>query len=390
MTCSSLVPIGDFLSRSNEWVEPDPSKTYKQITARLWGKGLTLRSQVPGSKITAAKQLRARSGQFLVSRSDARHGAFGIVPDSLDGALVSNDFPCFDIDARLVAPEYFEWLSRTSSFVELCRRVSEGSTNRVRLKEEKFLNIEVPLPSLEEQRRIAERLDRLHGLIEKRREAIAAAYADLDILLLKAFEEVIADAPYRRMSEIAPLVRRAVTEIDPNASYPELGVRSFGRGTFHKPALTGIEVGSKRLFRIESGDLIFNNVFAWEGAVAIAQLGDHGRFGSHRFITCVPLPGTATAYFVLFYFLTPQGLQRLGEASPGGAGRNRTLGLKKLKDIHVPVPSIEAQHWFNRLLAKAHHVRRISEGTAKEIDSLCSAILREAFAGGGIEIPRSV
>ena len=125
------VPLGDFLTRSYEWVEPDFEKTYKRITTRLWGKGLTLRETIPGSSIAASRQLRARSGQFLVSRIDARHGAFGIVPDELDGALVSNDFPPFDIDSRRVLPRYFEWYSRTPAFVDLCRRVSEGSTNRV-------------------------------------------------------------------------------------------------------------------------------------------------------------------------------------------------------------------------------------------------------------------
>lgn len=343
------VPLGDLLVRSNERVDVDPSESYKQITARLWGKGLTLRAIVPGSKIAAAKQLRARSGQFLVSRIDARHGAFGIVPLSLDGALVSNDFPCFDIDSRLVIPRYFEWFSRTPSFVDLCRRVSEGSTNRVRLKEDRFLNIRVPRPPIDEQRRILERLDRIEGLIEKQRKAFAGAEADTQALLSKAFERVIAGAPDKPMSKVAPLVRRRVTEIDLDATYPELGVRSFGRGTFHKPALAGIDVGSKRLFRIEAGDLVFNNVFAWEGAVAVAQPEDDGRVGSHRFITCLPKPDIATADFLHFYFLTRQGLQKLGEASPGGAGRNRTLGLKKLEAIRIPVPSPEAQECFNRL-----------------------------------------
>ncbi len=387
MKCSSPVPLGEFLLRSSEWVEPDPSEIYKQITVRLWGKGLKLRAQVPGSKIAATKQLRARSGQFLVSRIDARHGAFGIVPDSLDGALVSNDFPCFDINASFVDPGYFKWLSRTPSFVRTMRRVSEGSTNRVRLKEQRFLNLVVSLPLLEEQRQIAERLDRLYGFVEKRRKAIAASKTDLDILLLKTFERVIADAPYRPMSEVAPLVRRLVTEIDPDGSYPELGVRSFGRGTFHKPTLAGIEVGSKRLFRIESGDLVFNNVFAWEGAVAVAQPADDGRVGSHRFITCVPESEIATAQFLLFHFLTSYGLRQLGEASPGGAGRNRTLGLKKLSDIMVPVPSIEAQRWFNHLLTKAQDARRIRERSALDVDALSSAMLHEAFAGKALQIP---
>lgn len=380
-TARSRVSLGDFLTRSYEWEEPEPEQIYKQITARLWGKGLTLRAKVPGSTIAAARQLRAQSGQFLVSRIDARHGAFGIVPNELGGALVSNDFPCFDIDARLVIPRYFEWYSRTSAFVDLCRRASEGSTNRVRLKENELLNMQIPLPSLDEQRRIVARLDRVAELIEKRRQAIAASERDLQALLSKAFERAIHGAPLRTMAEVAPLVRRPV-EIEPDKSYPELGVRSFGRGTFHKPELDGTQVGTKKLFQIEPGDLLFNIVFAWEGAVAVVQSDDKDRVGSHRFLTCVTAPDTVTAGFLLFYFLTRDGLQQLGEASPGGAGRNRTLGLKKLEAIKVPVPPIGVQHWFDHLLFKAHRVRRIRDVTAEDIDVLPSAMLREVFGGG--------
>lgn len=124
---------------------------------------------------------------------------------------------------------------------------------------------------------------------------------------------------------VAPLVRRPV-EIDLAVTYPELGVRSFGKGTFHKPGLPGIEVGTKRLFRIEKDDLVFNIVFAWGGAVAVAKEDDDGRVGSHRFLTCVPDSSRASSQFLRYFFLTEDGLQQLGQASPGGAGRNRTLG----------------------------------------------------------------
>ena len=385
-TARSEVSLGDFLTRSYEWVEPEPEQIYKRITARLWGKGLTLRAKVPGSTIAAARQLCARSGQFLISRIDARHGAVGIVPDELGGALVSNDFPCFDIDARLVIPRYFEWYSRTSAFVDLCRRASEGSTNRVRLKENKLLNMQIPLPSLDEQRRIVARLDRVAELIEERRQVATAAEAELHALLSKAFELAIAGARRRPMAEFAPLVRRPV-EIQLDKNYPELGVRSFGRGTFHKPALPGIQVGTKKLFRIEPGDLVFNNVFAWEGAVAVVRSYDKGRVGSHRFLTCVPVPNTVTADFLLFYFLTREGLQQLGEASPGGAGRNRTLGLKKLEAIEVPVPPIGTQCWFDRLQDKADQIQRIRSEASVHIDILSSAVLREVFGGEGYTTP---
>ena len=95
-------------------------------------------------------------------------------------------------------------------------------------------------------------------------------------------------------------------------AYPELGVRSFGRGTFHKPELPGAEVGNKKLFRICAGDLVFNIVLAWEGAVAVAQPEDDGRVGSHRFLTCVPAPETATVEFLRFYFSDARGAAEAG------------------------------------------------------------------------------
>lgn len=377
---SQTITIDRFLTKSEAWVPVAPDGHYKQITARLWGKGLTLRGEVPGAAIAAPRQFCAKAGQFLISRIDARHGAFGIVPAELDGALVSNDFPCFDIDASTVLPHYFEWYSRTPQFVDLCRRASEGSTNRVRMKEEKFLKMTVPLPSLEEQRRIVQRLDMVAALVADRRRAIETAERETHALLLKAFQRAIDGAPLRPMSEVAPLVRRPI-EIDLDGTYPELGVRSFGKGTFHKPDLSGSEVGNKKLFRINAGDLLFNIVFAWEGAVAVAQPADDGRVGSHRFLSCVPAPDTASVEFLRFYFSTREGLQKLGEASPGGAGRNRTLGLKKLEDLQVPVPSIERQHWFDRLQTKASEARAIRTSTARDVEALVPAMLHEIFNG---------
>lgn len=372
--------LGDFLSRSEEWVIPQPDIPYKQVTARLWGKGLVLRGELAGSEIAASRQLRARSGQFLVSRIDARHGAFGVVPEDLDGALVSNDFPCFDFDPDLVIPHYFEWYSRTRTFIELCRRSSEGSTNRVRLKEDAFLQMKIEVPPLDEQRRIVARMDRVAATVEARRKEVAAADAEMQALLSKAFARAIDGAPHRPMAEVAPLVRRPV-EIDPTASYPELGIRSFGRGTFHKPDLIGAELSWQKLFRIEEGDLAFSNIKAWEGAFAVAGPEDHGRVGSHRYLTCVPSPDCATAGFIWFYLQTPEGLTHIQAASPGSADRNRTLGQAALEAIEVPRPPLETQWWFDRLQAKARQIRTIRAGTGEDIDALIPAMLHEVFNG---------
>ena len=374
------VPIRLFLRKSDSWIEPIPDETYKQITVRLWGKGLSLRGKIHGSQIEATRQIRVKAGQFLVSRIDARHGAFGIVPPTLDGALVSNDFPCFEINREIVLPNYLKWYARTYDFVDLCRRVSEGSTNRVRLKETKFLNVTIPLPPIDDQRRVAAKLESLIAKIDKAKLLQSEIQADAQIMLQSAFQQVIDGVEYYPMSEVAPIVRRKV-EVEMNGEYPELGVRSFGKGTFHKPVLNGIDVGTKKLYCMNPGDLVFSNVFSWEGAIAVVQPEDEGRVGSHRFITCVPKPGIATADFLRFYLLTEEGIEKVREASPGGAGRNRTLGLKKLEKIEVPVPAYDKQLWFDSLQTKATAIKQAHAANQDELDALLPAILDKAFKG---------
>lgn len=343
--------IGDVLGRVREDVQVDDLVTYSRITIRMAGKGVTLRDRVIGSEIGTKRQFIARTGQFVLSKIDARNGAFGVLPEECDNAIVTGNFWVFDFDHTRLDSRFFNYLSKSPEFVAACVAASDGTTNRRYLQEDAFLQMEVPVPDLAEQQAIVARLD---ALAEKTREIEAhldAAERDAEHLLALRFRDVIADAPMRPMAEVAPRVRREQS-IDLDRSYPELGIRSFGKGTFHKPPLSGSEVGTKRLYLIEPGDLLFSNVFAWEGAIAIAQQTDAGRFGSHRFITCRANPELASAEFLRYYFLTDEGMLKIGEASPGGAGRNRTLGLEKLMAIEVPRPRLAVQQTFNRLQAE--------------------------------------
>ena len=372
------VPLGELLWPNTDRVQLDPDQTYAQVTARLWGKGLALRGHVKGSEIAAAQQNRVSTNQFVISKIDARHGAFGIVPAELDGAVVSNDFPAFNVDPDKALPEFVAWVARTGWFIAICKSASEGSTNRVRLKESRFLAQSIPLPTTTEQQAIVKRLDQAAAAIAARGNAATAMTSEVEATLRAAFARIIANAPRVAMGEIAPLVRRPVV-IDPDASYPELGVRSFGKGAFHKPALPGIEVGTKKLFTVGAGDLVFNIVFAWEGAVAVAADKDAGRVGSHRFLTCVPDPSRATSEFLRFWFLSEEGMLALGQASPGGAGRNRTLGIKALEAIKVPVPSLDAQLWFDSLQSKARAAKAAQAEATAHLDQLLPAMLNEVF-----------
>jgi type I restriction enzyme S subunit len=374
------VKLGDVLKRAKDEVDVEDHKTYARLTIRMNGKGIVQRDRVPGHEIGTKRQFTARAGQLVLSKIDARNGAFGILPPECDNAIITGNFWAFDADKERLLATYFDYLTRTPLFVEFCVRASEGTTNRLYLQEDEFLAQDIVLPPLSEQQRVVERIENLVAHLREMNAIRVKEDHEIRQLLLAAFHRVTAGAPRVPMREVAPLVRRPIT-VDNLASYLELGIRSFGKGTFHKPALSGLEVGNKRIFFIEPGDLLFSNVFAWEGAIAVVQPEDVGRVGSHRYITCVPRSDLATSPFLCFYFLTREGMEQIGAASPGAAGRNRTLGLAALEEIEIPLPTMSEQLWFDELQSEVRALASVRAETAIELDALMPSILLRAFNG---------
>lgn len=372
------VPLGQLIQQRNEWIVIDDLARYKRCRVQLHAQGIVQRDIVEGAQIKTKRQQVCRTGDFLVAEIDAKVGGFGIVPDSLDGAIVSSHYFVFEVNESELDRRYLGYYVKTRGFLDQVK--AQGSTNYAAIRPPDVLSYTIPLPPLDEQRRIVARIEELAAKIEEARGLRHLVLAGLRKMLEAQYVKITRGVPRLPFGDVAPLVRRPVV-VETSGVYPELGIRSFGKGPFHKPALTGADVGSKKLFRIESGDLLFNIVFAWEGAVAVARSIDHGRVGSHRFLTCVPKKGVATARFLRFHFLTEDGLRSLGEASPGGAGRNRTLGVRALNRIQVPVPPVDTQLWFDQLQDRVELVRGLYSQSDIELDALLSAVLDRAFKG---------
>ncbi|HDF8513034.1 restriction endonuclease subunit S [Vibrio parahaemolyticus] len=372
--------LRDVLIRQKEAITVEDDAEYKRITIKMNGNGVLLRDEVIGDAIGTKRQFLVSSDQFVLSKIDARNGAFGIVPKSCDGAIITGNFWTFDVNSELADVKYLDFMSKTPEFKDFCIVASEGTTNRKYLDENKFLDKRILLPELAEQKKVVAKILKFKNKIELARKIRNEILSDLYVLLNSTFHKLIEGAVYKPMSKVAPLERRKV-EIDVNAEYPELGVRCFGNGTFHKPILDGMDVGTKKLYQMVPGDLVFSNVFAWEGAIAVVKKEDEGRVGSHRFITCLPKSGVVTADFLCFYFLTTEGLEKIQAASPGGAGRNRTLGLKKLENIEVPVPDYDKQLWFNQLQSYVEKIKQAQSENEIELEALMPSILDKAFKG---------
>ena len=147
----SYVPLRWLLHRSRELITIQPNKKYKQVTIRTNFQGACVRMQKYGFEINTKKQYVIREGQLLVSKIDARNGAFALVSKELSGAIITANFWAYVVEESLVRPSFLIALMSLPEFLEFADKASNGSTGRHYLQENSFLDFAVPLPSLVEQ-----------------------------------------------------------------------------------------------------------------------------------------------------------------------------------------------------------------------------------------------
>lgn len=176
-----------------------------------------------------------------------------------------------------------------------------------------------------------------------------------------------------RVGDVLTLTRRPVG-VQLDKTYEEIGIRSFGRGVFHKEPVSGAQLGSKRVFWIEPGDLLLSNVFAWEGAIAVAGESERGKIGSHRFMTYVPIDGHIDTGWASWFFRSESGLELIRKASPGSAGRNRTLAIDRFEALEIPLPPIEEQRRTAAQLDQVSRLTRLAAQKQRRAQRLYSAL----------------
>ena len=179
------VLLKEVLSFSETPIVIEDDTLYTRITVKLFNKGIVKRDQAYGREIGTKKQYKVNAGQFVVSKIDGKSGAFGIVPDSLDGSVVTHDFMVFDIDKSLIAPLYLELVMNNEDFLSQFKENSSGSTGRKRLSKETFLNTRIGLPTMKEQ---IEMLQQISSIIEEQESLRRQLDASIGEFYKKVFD----------------------------------------------------------------------------------------------------------------------------------------------------------------------------------------------------------
>lgn len=189
-----LVFLGSFLTRNKTAVDIQDDIDYKRVTVSAQNRGIKVRDSLFGKKIGTKKQFFVSENQFLLSKIDARNGAFGIVPNEIDGAIITGNFWTYDVDYTVINPTFLSLIVTTPEFIEFCERASNGTTNRHYLQEDLFLTQQIPLPTLKEQNRIVTNYNLKLNLAEQQEEKANQLEEEIenylnDILGLKKLKE---------------------------------------------------------------------------------------------------------------------------------------------------------------------------------------------------------
>ena len=172
--------------------------------------------------------------------------------------------------------------------------------------------------------------------------------------------------------------------VEPDKEYREIGIRSWGKGIFHKETVRGAILGEKSVFRIEPSDFVLNIVFAWEGAVSLVSENEKGMIASHRFPTFRPSPVVDLDY-LLMVFQSEQGRRLMEVNSPGAAGRNKTLRINQFLGEEIPLPALDEQ----RVIVEAFRdeERKLSDSVTKirqaahHLDEFRSRLVADVVTG---------
>jgi type I restriction enzyme S subunit len=265
---------------------------------------------------------------------------------------------------------YFKSYLKTDRFIRLLTRNLEGLRDGKMVSYSQFSELSLPVPSPVEQQKIADCLSSVDELIAAQARKLDALENHKKRLVQQLFLREGETQPRLRFPEfqdagewkkhkVSNVLKRVANpvKVDLNQLYRQIGIRSHGKGIFHKEPVNGKELGDKRVFWVEQDTFIVNIVFAWEQAVANTSAEESGMIASHRFPMYRPRGNKSDVKYIKHFFLTKKGKELLGLASPGGAGRNKTLGQKEFDNLDVFLPEqLEEQAKIADFLTSIDHL----------------------------------
>ena len=389
----STVPLGEVVKYRKEFITIDDLKIYRRPRVQLHAQGIVLRDALPGALIKTKKQQVARAGEFLVAEIDAKVGGFGIVPDDLDGSVVSSHYFLFGHNPDRIDNKFLAWFIKTPTFRQQVE--AQGSTNYAAIRPADVLGYEVPLPPLGEQRRIVARIEQLAAKVEEAKGLKRDIADEVGNLVGKRIAEIFAlqNGDSWSLGTLGDYVVHdcygtSEKTTDDVAGTPILRMGNIQDGRLIPRPLKYLHVPPKDRGKLvlQKGDILVNRTNSAELVGKCAVFDLDGEYGFASYIIRLRLDGTrANSNLVAAYINSPIGRAYMFDEKKQMTGQ-ANVNATTLKKLPLPLPSLDTQHCIvaelSVLQGKLDAVKSLQTETVAEIDALLPAILDKAFKGG--------
>jgi len=378
-----LLKIGKLIKRD---IIIWPNEYYKTVGCKLYGQGVYERETKLGANISSSKMFLIKENDLLINRIWAQKGSIGIVPKDLDNSVVTNDFPVVLLDTNEINPSYLSWYIKNSELWEECRKHSYGTSGRERLKTNEILNIEIPLPPLEEQKRIVEKIDFIVNKVEDVRALREEAIKEAERLRTSSIDRIFQNFPLeftnKKLYEIADISSGGTPSrsnhlfFNGSIKWVQLSditkIKKYIMDTKEYLSEEGLKNSSAKLY---SPSTVLISMYQKIGEVAITK--DY--MATNQAIAGISsLDGINEEY--LYYFLLSMKGKWIGK---GTAQEN--INQKILENVEVSIPPLPVQEkivsYLDSLKDKIDELKKLQTESEKEIEQLIPSILDKAFKG---------
>ncbi len=345
------VALGEVLTPISRPVLVIPTQLYPLLGMHWYAEGLYIKDRKLGAQIQADTLYEVREGDFVYNRLFAWKGSFGVADAEVDGCFVSNEFPCFQADRSRIHPAFLHYYFSQAKVWEFVESQSSGSTptSRLRLKEPQFLALEIPLPPLDEQRRIVARIEALAARIEQARGLRREALVETEALWQSGLQETLDVGSSVCIGDISQFVTKGATPTTYGHEWQDTGVL-FLRSQCVREGFVTLE-GSLRITpeadkmlarsRVQPYDVLYNITGASIGRCAMFP-PDLGTANINQHIALIRLRDRALPNYVVYSLNNPLVLQHSLNIQAGGA--QPLLSLTQVKAIKITLPSKTEQH----------------------------------------------
>jgi len=377
---------------------PMPGQTYRQIGVRLWGQGAYEREPIDGGQTRYATLSRVKADDIIVNKIWARNGSVAVVPAVLAGCFGSGEFPTFAPIKEKLYPRWFHWITKTSDFWQQCDEKSQGTSGKNRIRPEQFLSVEIPLPPLAEQQRIAARIEELARRVEEarglRREAVEEAEALVNVTARQLLAEV--DTPIFELREWLDENRNGIQTGPFGAQlgaddFVESGVPVVTIGNVqHSGLMTGNlkyvapeKAQSLKRFQMKQGDLLFARMGTVGRSCVVPASAEGWLYNYHIIRVALDSSRVEPRYIHWAIRASADTENYLAEKIRGATRQGVNSDI--VGSLPCRVPTIPEQRrivaYLDGLQARVDELRRLQAETQGELDALLPSVLAKAFAG---------